>query len=266
MTIYAKWEEITYTVVFKSNGGSSISNQIVKYGNKVIKPKDPTKNKYTFKGWYKDIDLTEEFDFTNEIPTSNITLYAKWKLEYNNQFTDVKQSDWYYNAIKYVYENKIISGTTETTFAPNNKLTRAMMATILYNMENSPKITNESPFIDVNDSSKWYYDAVVWAAKNKIVSGYSDGRFGPNDYITREQLAIMLYNFAKYKGKDLTKTNDLSAFSDSNKVASYAITQVKWAVGSGVITGTNGKLNPKGNATRAEAASMIYKYCENIGR
>ena len=92
------------------------------------------------------------------------------------------------------------------------------------------------------------------------------GKFGPTDNITREQLAVILYKYAKYKGKDLSKTNDLSSFSDSNKVANYAISQVKWAVGSGVITGSNGKLNPKGNATRAEVAAMLEKYCKRVGR
>ena len=111
-----------------------------------------------------------------------------------------------------------------------------------------------------------YYKAVLWASQNKIVSGNKDGTFKPNGNITREELAIMLYNYAKFKGKDMSKTDDLSKFSDKNKVASYAKTAVKWAVANGVITGSGGKLNPKGNATRAEAASMIYKYCDKIGR
>ena len=92
------------------------------------------------------------------------------------------------------------------------------------------------------------------------------GKFGPTDNITREQLAVILYKYAKYKGKDVSKTNDLSAFSDKGKVASYALKQVKWAVGAGVITGSNGKLNPKGNATRAEVAAMMEKYCKKVGR
>ena len=181
-------------------------------------------------------------------------------------FTDVKSSNWYYNAVKYCYENNIISGLNATTFGPKDKLTRGMMVTILYRMEKSPKITSKSSFGDVNDTKKWYYNAVVWASKNNIVSGYKDGRFGPTDNITREQLAVILYKYARYKGKDISKTNDLKSFTDAGKVASYALKQVKWAVASGVITGSNAKLNPKGNATRAEVAAMMEKYCKKVGR
>ena len=145
------------------------------------------------------------------------------------------------------------------------------MVTILYRMENSPKISGAPKFPDVQDSSKYYYKAVKWAADNKIVSGYDNGKFGPNNNITREQLAVILYNYARYKGKDLSKTDDLKGFSDSNKVASWATKQVKWAVGSGVITGNENKdgtktLNSKGNATRAEVAAMIQKYIIKVGK
>ncbi len=159
-----------------------------------------------------------------------------------------------------------MSGLNGSTFGPTNKLTRGMMVTILYKMEGSPKVTAASNFTDVKDSSKYYYKPAIWAAEKKIVSGYNDGRFGPSDNITREQLAIILYKYAKYKKKDVSKTTELTAFSDSNKVASYALKQVKWAVASGVITGSNGKLNPKGNATRAEVAAMMEKYCKKVGK
>ena len=181
-------------------------------------------------------------------------------------FVDVATSSWTFDSVKYVYTNNIISGLNDYTFGPNNKLTRGMMATILYNMEGAPKASGTSPFSDVKDSSKWYYKAVLWAAKNGVVSGNKDGTFKPNDYITREQLAIMLYNYATYKGKDVSATNNLSAFTDRTKVAGYALGPVKWAVANSVITGSNKKLNPKGTATRAEAASMIYKYCTKVGK
>ena len=181
-------------------------------------------------------------------------------------FKDVNVDNWYYTAVKYVYNNKIMNGLSSTKYGPNEKLSRAMMATILYNMSGSPKVSGTSPFKDVKDSKKWYYKAVLWASKNNIVSGYKNGNFGPSDNITREQVAVMLYKYAKYRGKNVSKLGNITTFSDYKNVASYATTQMKWAVGTGVITGSNNKLNPKGNATRAEAASMIYKYCSKVGK
>ena len=181
-------------------------------------------------------------------------------------FTDVTGSNWYYDSVKYVYDNHIMHGLNETTFAPNNNLSRSMTATILYNMAGKPDISGTSPFKDVKNANAWYYKAVLWAAENDIVNGYKNGNFGPNDNITREQLAIMLYNYANYRGKNVSKLANITSFTDYKKVASYATTAVEWVVGAGVITGSNNKLNPKGNATRAEAASMIFKYCENVGK
>jgi len=187
-------------------------------------------------------------------------------------FKDVKKGSWYYNAVKYVYDNNIISGYNDTTFAPNDKLTRGMMVTILYRMEGSPKVTGTPKFSDVKDSSKYYYKAVKWATDKGIVSGYSNGKFGPNDNIQRQQLAVILNKYAQYKGKKTTQTNDLKEFTDTKQISSYAINQMRWAVGAGVINGNVDKktgkktLNPKGNATRAEVAAMMEKYCKNVGR
>jgi len=187
-------------------------------------------------------------------------------------FIDVSESAWYYKAIDYVYKNNIIKGTGSTTFAPNDKLTRGMMVTILYRMEGEPKVTGTPKFPDVQDSSKYYYKAVKWATDKGIVSGYDNGKFGPNDNIQRQQLAVILNKYAKYKEKDVSAINNLEEFTDKNKISSYAINQMKWAVGAEVISGNEDKvtgektLNPKGNATRAEAAAMLEKYCKNVGR
>ncbi|MCX4302508.1 MAG: leucine-rich repeat protein [Clostridia bacterium] len=182
-------------------------------------------------------------------------------------FHDVAGNAWYYNAVKYCYNNNIISGTTSTTFSPATQITRGMLVTILHRMEGSPKVSGTPKFKDVKNSKQYYYTAVKWASDKKIVSGYKNGNFGPNDPITREDLSVILYKYAKYKGKNLSKSNNLSAFSDRNKISSYALPQMKWAVGVGVITGNkNGTLNPRGTATRAEAAAMIQKYCQKVGR
>ena len=176
------------------------------------------------------------------------------KLSNGIPFTDVSR-------VKYVYENKIMSGSNSYTFAPNSKVTRGMLVTMLHNMENKPYVAGTSKFSDVKNTKEYYYVAVKWAAKNNIVSGYSNGKFGPNDPITREQLAVILNNYCRYKGKYKKTNANLSNFKDSSKVSSYAQWGMKWAVGNKIINGSNGNLNPQGTATRAEAAAMLSNYC-----
>lgn len=179
-------------------------------------------------------------------------------------FEDVDCDEWYYSAIKYSYNNKIIMGYNSTTFAPNDNITRGMLVTILYRMEGSPKVSTTSKFPDVKDSSMYYYKAVNWAASNKIVSGYDTGKFGPDDNITREQLAVILWKYSKYKGKDKDVTADFTKFSDSFKISDYAKKGMNWALGVGVMHGSNGKLLPQGTATRAEAAAMLSNYSKVV--
>lgn len=179
-------------------------------------------------------------------------------------FTDVTRSSWAYGAVNYVYRNNIIKGENDYTFAPDKNLTRGMLVTILHRMEGSPYVGGASKFSDVQNSKDYYYVAVKWATQKDIVSGYNDGRFGPNDPITREQLAVILNKYCKYQGKYKAQANTLPQFQDANQVSDYAVWGMQWATGAGVITGSNGKLNPKGTTTRAEAASMLYKYCLNV--
>ena len=182
-------------------------------------------------------------------------------------FKDVSVNDWYYNAVKYTYLNKTISGYNGTTFAPNDKVTRGMMVTILYKMEGSPAVSGNSKFSDVG-STEYYAKAVKWATDKGIVHGYGGtNKFGPNDNIIRQDLAGILRNYAKYKKKNVNVTTSLTKYKDYKKIDSYANASMQWAVGKGVITGNkDGTLNPKGNATRAEAAAMIQKYCNKVGR
>lgn len=182
-------------------------------------------------------------------------------------FKDVKKTDWYYNATEYCSSNGIITGYDEGIFAPNDKLSRGMLVTILYKMEGQPNVTEISKFQDVKNTKDYYYKAVIWAANKGVVKGYDDEKFGAKDYITREDLAVILNRYAKYKGKNIAQTNNLSEFKDANKTSRYAIESMKWAVGAGVITGNKDRtLNPRGQSSRAEAAAMIEKYCKNIGR
>ena len=211
---------------------------------------------------YEDMTNTTYIDRTVTEKGYGITVMTK--LQSTKLFSDVRKSDWYYNAVKYVYEHKIMSGINSSTFAPDQKLTRGMIVTMLYNMENHPSIKGTSKFSDVQNKNVYFYNAVVWASNNKVVSGYANGKFGPDDNITREQLATILYNYCRYKGKYQTVHADYSKFTDSNKISSFAKWGMNWAVGHKIVNGSNGKLNPQGTATRAEAAAMISNYCNTI--
>ena len=211
---------------------------------------------------YEDMTNTTYIDRTVTEKGYGITVMTK--LQSTKLFSDVRKSDWYYNAVKYVYEHKIMSGTNSTTFASNQNLTRGMIVTMLYNMENHPSIKGTSKFSDVQNKNVYFYNAVVWASNNNVVSGYANGKFGPDDNITREQLATILYNYCRYKGKYKTVHADYSKFTDSSKISSFAKWGMNWAVGNKIVNGSNGKLNPQGTATRAEAAAMISNYCNII--
>ena len=225
---------------------------------------------------FKGIDLSSNYiDLTQAGNKSAIQVFKNKKVEINTQnqgtklsFKDVPENEWYYEAVKYVYEKKIILGYNTTTFAPDDKITRGMLVTILYRMEGSPKVTAVSKFSDVQNTKEYYYNAVNWAVANNIVSGYSDsknkGKFGPDDNITREQLAVILWKYSKYKGKFRVVKTDFSKFTDSAKISEYAKNGMNWALGVEVMHGSGGKLNPQGTASRAEAAAMLSNYCKNV--
>lgn len=183
----------------------------------------------------------------------------------NNPFTDVHPDDWFYEAVMFVYQNNLMNGTSATTFSPNDATTRAQIATIFYRMAGSPAVENTNPFTDVpyGPGTDWYYDAVLWVQQNGIMQGYGNNLFGPNDPVTREQLAVIFYNYAKFKGYDTTTSGDLSGFTDAGDLSPWAQEAMKWAVGSGVMSGKgNGILDPKGTATRAEIAAMLQNFIE----
>ena len=181
-------------------------------------------------------------------------------------FTDVKSTAWYYNAVKYVYENNLMAGTGDTTFDPEVSLTRAMTAQLFYNLEGKPAVTGDSAFTDVT-SGHWAVDAITWAAQNDIVAGIGGGLYDPDSNVTREQFAQMLYNYAKYKGYDLTATGDLSQFPDAGSISSWAETALSWANGKGLINGhENGTIDPKGSTIRAQAASIMANFDQNVAK
>ena len=183
----------------------------------------------------------------------------------NTPFTDVYAKDWYASAVEYTYNKGIILGTSDTTFNPNTKLTRGMLVTILHRMDGKPTPKTQNKFSDVS-KSQYYYDAVVWATEKGIIHGYDNGKFGPDDTITRQDVAVILRNYTQYRGINTNVTENLGSFSDGNLVSDYAKSAMQWAVRTGTITGNNNgeSLTPHGKATRAETAGLMYKYYKNV--
>ena len=181
------------------------------------------------------------------------------------KFNDVSANDWFASAVDYVTGKGMMNGTADNTFSPKANTTRGMVVTVLYRLENQPS-TSVASFTDVA-SGAYYANAVAWANANGIVSGYGSGKFGPNDKVTREQLAAILYRYAQYKKYDVSVGEDTNilSYDDAQSISSYAIPAIQWACGAGVVTGKSGsKLDPKGNATRAEVAAMLMRFCENV--
>ena len=263
---------------FDTNGGSKI-NTVTEWEYSTIDLDEyvPEKEGYKFVGWYADKDLDKKID--EVYLTKDTTVYAKWeKIEEEVSeepeeveetetisFKDVKESDWFYEAVSYAVENGLMSGMSEDIFAPNTPLTREMLAVILWNLEGNPTPNDVAPFLDVT-SDKYYANAIAWANENGIVAGYGD-TFGVGDFITREQFAVMLYNYAQYQGYDVSVGEDTNilSYTDAFDISNYAYPAMQWACGAGIINGMgDGTLMPQGKATRAEAATMLMNFCENV--
>ncbi|MFR7987148.1 MAG: S-layer homology domain-containing protein [Anaerotignum lactatifermentans] len=201
----------------------------------------------------EDKEETEEADKTEETTTPETVA-----------FSDVSESDWFYKGVSYVVENGMMNGVGENQFAPNAPLTREMLAVVLYNMEKQPESTSVNPFADVK-ADMWYTEAIVWANANGIVAGYDDSTFGLGDSITREQLASILYRYAQMKGYDVTEKADLTGYADSAAISGYAVEAMQWANANGIVNGmTATTLAPQGTATRAQVATMLMNFCENV--
>ena len=202
------------------------------------------------------------YSFT--MPDTNVTVEASFVLDDGAglPFTDVAVGDWYYDAVAYVYENGLMTGTSGTLFSPNATTTRAMIVTILYRLEGSPVANGSAGFTDVAYGT-WYTAAVNWAAANDIVTGYGSGKFGPMDPITREQMAAILFRYADFKGMDTSARADLSGYTDAGDISAYAVEAMSWANAEGFITGTTATtLKPQGSATRAQVATILTRYAQ----
>ena len=190
---------------------------------------------------------------------------AVWK---PSGYFDVKPGSWYEQPVQYATEHGLMNGTGTNTFEPESTMTRAMLVTVLWRYANAPK-PGANPFTDV-PNGKWYTDAVAWAAENGVVNGVGDGKFEPDSSVTREQMATILYRYAQKVGIDTSKHTELSAFPDASRVSAYARAPMQWIVAEGVIGGSreNGQdwLNPQGNATRAEVATILMRFIENVAK
>mgnify|MGYP002577246468 CR=1 FL=1 len=204
------------------------------------------KAKHTIEATFKKVEMPEQ------------------KPEEKETFKDVKKNDWYYEAVEYVANKGLMNGTGNDEFTPDANTTRGMIVTILYRLEGSPEVSM-STFTDVANT-EYYAKAVAWAKKNGIVNGYGEGKFGPNDVITREQLAAIMYRYSNYKKYDTSVGEDTNilSYNDISELSEYAVSSMQWACGAGLVNGIgDGKLAPKGNATRAQLATILMRYCES---
>ena len=195
-----------------------------------------------------------------------LTVSTRIEIEFTDgklPFTDVHETDWFYNDVLFVYEEGLFAGTSDTTFSPNAAMTRAMLVTVLYRLEGEPAVSGRSGFSDVTFNS-YYEDAVTWAADNGIVNGTSITTFSPNANVTREQMAAILYRYAQYKKYNTAASSSLNGFTDQASVSGYATASLEWAVAEKLVNGSAGKLMPTGNATRAQVAAILHRFVENV--
>jgi len=297
--------DIGYKISFNSMGGTPLAAIVNIVPNSTVSaPTNPRYSGYVFAGWYTEETFVNRWSFARNV-TNDMTLYARWDIDRSGgsggqspdysgptgsqpvrsgtstapsnesteapsgssstPFTDIKSTDWFYEAVKYAYENGLMIGTSSETFSPNATLTRGMVVTVLYRLMGSPDVSNlENPFGDVREDL-WYTDAVTWAAANGIVSGYGNGLYGPDDNITREQLVMIIYNYQQYSGKIPQDVLMDREFSDWNEISDWAKNAVNRLTIQGIINGKpNNLFDPKGEATRAEFATILQRFLEGI--
>ncbi len=274
---------VSYTVSFDTNGANKIDSVKVTKNSTVKEPSAPVKDGFKFDGWYTDKECNTLYDFSQRVNKS-FTLYAKWTAKdesdnvdgkdndskdnntpggaNENPFIDVKENDWFYDNVMYVVKNKIMSGTDENIFDPNGLVTRAMLVTVLWRADGMPQTDYIIPFSDVG-ADDYYTEAVRWAASEGIVNGISEKEFAPNRNITREQIATIMFRYAKYKKYDVLAGEDTNilSYTDAESISEYAVPAIQYAVGAGLMNGkTNNTINPQDNATRAEIAAIMQRF------
>ena len=248
------------TLTFKTRGGTELEELTVARGSTVdLRGYMSWREGFDFAGWYSDGSFMERLD---EIKMDGSrTVYAGWE-----PFDDVGWADWFHDNVVYVYENGLMNGTGAAVFEPDGTVTRGMIVTILHRLEGEPAVNYLMPFTDVAEGA-WYAEAVRWAASEGIVTGVSETSFEPDEPITREQFAAILWRYAKYKGFDVSigESTNILSYADFGEIDEYAIPALQWACGEGIISGRGeGVLDPRGTATRAEAAAMLQRFAANV--
>ena len=281
MTLYAQWSWInvggpTYppTMDEPENGAVTTSPSRPEEGDAVTITPKPDEGFEVDEILVKDedgkeIEVTQNPDgtYTFTQPDGKVTITVTFRCDGGelcpgHHLTDVSKDAWYHAAVDYAVEHGIMEGVSETEFSPNTEVTRAQAVQILYNLEGQPTVDGDNEFTDVFG---WYEAAVTWAAQTGVATGYGDGTFQPGDNITRQEFAQMLYNYAKYKGYDLSAEGDLSQFPDSGSVANWAEAAMRWANGNELINGhDDGTIDAAGTAIRAQAASILMKFDQNL--
>lgn len=252
----------TVTITATPNAGYMLDTLSVTAGGKELEVIDNGDGTYSFTMPSSKVSITAAFaedpDWVDpEQPEEPGTTTVA------DIFSDVVPGAWYTDAVQYAYDNGLMTGTSATTFEPNTTTTRGMIVSMLHRLEGSPAV-GIADFSDVA-SGDWYADPVAWAASEGIVGGYGDGTFGPNDPITREQMASILYRYADYKGLDVSARASLDAYSDADSVSPWASDVMSWAVSEGIISGmSEDTLAPQGTATRAQVAAMFQRFLENV--
>ena len=261
VTVYAHWTPNQYKLILDPNGGTCDYTMVdVTFDSTIDFLPTPTKFGYTFSGWYTAADGGKAVTLqTRYNAPYDFTVYAHWTLDTAGTgaaaMKDVPADAWYFNAVDFVVRNGVMGGYNDTTFGPNDYLNRAMLVQMLYNREGKPTVNSKSKFTDVA-SSDWFASAVIWASAKGIASGYGS-TYQPNNSITRQEVAQILYNYATRPEVN----GNLSRFPDAYMVSDWATQAVTWAVETGIMGGKGGgMLDPLGKATRAEAAQMLTNF------
>ena len=270
---------ITYAISVEDaeNGEVSANRSSASRGSTVTLTADPDKGYILESITVTDkngdeVKLTKkDGKYTFTMPASKVTVKASFMKEnpntgaWENPFADVVEGAWYYDSIRYAYENGLIAGYPNGLFGINDTITRGQIATILWRMEESPVVNYAMTFEDVG-AGMYYAEAIRWAASEGIVGGYTATQFGPDDAITREQLAAILWRYAQHKKYDVSVGEDTNilSYADALTVSEWAVPAMQWANGVGLIQGSDNNLMPKGNATRAQAAAILHRFCETV--
>ena len=304
-TLYAGWTANRYTVAFDAAGGTGgMEAQSFVYGEaQALRACAFSNGDKTFAGWALSRDgkaVYGDGQVVSDLTDQNggtVTLYAVWQESGSNtpvgpikptqptqpdntgsaacdggancpsrQYEDITPSQWHHEAVDFVVAGGLMNGISDTRFAPDGNMTRAMLVTVLYRLAGSPASGSGTAFTDVVPGS-WYEKAVAWASENGIAKGVSDTRFAPNDLVTREQIAAMLYRYTGWKGYALAEGKDITVFADGDQAGSYAVEALRWAVAEGLIQGREGnRLAPTATATRAEVATILMRYSRSVAK